>query len=213
MRAYPEQYHKLLSKKKQFSEKLKNKKSRDKFIQENKKRIVAAKREKELARQREHKKKVNKGLIKEVTGFNGQLELYDHKIIIKRKGTWAFIGHGLKGDKEILIKHISSIQFKKHDFATRGYIQFAFIGGTESKRGIFDATHDENSIMFDRNQEKDFYEIKEMIESKILESQGLIQNKPKDSNLNELEKLAELMDKGIITEEEFQAKKKQILGI
>jgi len=33
------------------------------------------------------------------------------------------------------------------------------------------------------------------------------------SNLDELEKLAGLKDKGIITEEEFQLKKKQILGI
>jgi hypothetical protein len=33
------------------------------------------------------------------------------------------------------------------------------------------------------------------------------------SNLDELEKLATLKDKGIITEEEFQKKKKQILGL
>ena len=33
------------------------------------------------------------------------------------------------------------------------------------------------------------------------------------SSLSDLEKLAELRDKGIITEEEFQAKKKQILGL
>ena len=207
------EYHDKKREKKQEEEKL--------ISDIQKKRIDNAKREKELSRQREkelvlqreHKQKVDKGLIKEVKGFNGQLELYDHKIIIKRKGNWAFIGHGWKGDKEILIKHISSIQFKKNGFATRGYIQFAFIGGIENKRGIFDATHDENSIMFDLNQEKDFGKIKEMIESKILESQGIIQNKPKDSNLNELEKLAELRDKEIITEEEFQAKKKQILGL
>jgi predicted Zn-dependent peptidase len=31
--------------------------------------------------------------------------------------------------------------------------------------------------------------------------------------MDELEKLAELKDKGIITEEEFEAKKKQILGL
>lgn len=35
----------------------------------------------------------------------------------------------------------------------------------------------------------------------------------KPSNLEELEKLAELKSKGIITEEEFNKKKKQILGI
>lgn len=33
------------------------------------------------------------------------------------------------------------------------------------------------------------------------------------SSLNELEKLSELKDKGIITEEEFQSKKKQLLGL
>jgi len=35
----------------------------------------------------------------------------------------------------------------------------------------------------------------------------------KENNLKDLEKLAELKEKGIITEEEFQAKKKQILGL
>jgi len=33
------------------------------------------------------------------------------------------------------------------------------------------------------------------------------------SNLDELEKLATLRDKGIVTEEEFEAKKKQLLGL
>jgi voltage-gated potassium channel len=37
--------------------------------------------------------------------------------------------------------------------------------------------------------------------------------KNEPSNLNVLEKLAELRDKGVITEEEFNAKKKQILGL
>ncbi len=35
----------------------------------------------------------------------------------------------------------------------------------------------------------------------------------KVNNLEDLEKLAELKEKGIITEEEFQAKKEQILGL
>ena len=36
---------------------------------------------------------------------------------------------------------------------------------------------------------------------------------PADSYLDELERLAGLRDKGIISEEEFEAKKKQILGL
>ncbi len=34
-----------------------------------------------------------------------------------------------------------------------------------------------------------------------------------NTNISDLEKLAELKDKGIITEEEFKAKKKQLLGL
>ncbi|WP_414858413.1 SHOCT domain-containing protein [Phormidesmis priestleyi] len=34
-----------------------------------------------------------------------------------------------------------------------------------------------------------------------------------NSDLDQLEKLASLKEKGIISEEEFQAKKKQILGL
>lgn len=34
-----------------------------------------------------------------------------------------------------------------------------------------------------------------------------------DNNIAQLEKLAELRDKGILTEEEFSAKKKQLLGL
>lgn len=34
-----------------------------------------------------------------------------------------------------------------------------------------------------------------------------------DDQIVQLEKLAELRDKGVLTEEEFQAKKKQILGL
>lgn len=37
--------------------------------------------------------------------------------------------------------------------------------------------------------------------------------KPVDNGYNDLEKLKELYDKGVITEEEFTEKKKQVLGI
>ena len=47
----------------------------------------------------------------EVTGVNGQLQIDGNKIVIKRKGILAKMSQGLKGDKEILIKHLSSIQF------------------------------------------------------------------------------------------------------
>lgn len=149
-------------------------------------------------------------VLMEAKGVNGQLELLENKIRIKRKGVLAFMTQGLKGDKEILIKQISSIQFKKAGMLTNGYIQFAFIGGQEAKGTFFQATKDENTIMFKTGQQVSFEKIKEAIEKKIA---SMEKGETKSSNLDELEKLAELKDKGIITEEEFTAKKKKLLGI
>lgn len=149
-------------------------------------------------------------ILKEAKGVNGQLELLEEKIRIKRQGVMSFLTQGLKGDKEILIKQISSIQFKKATAFTNGYIQFAFLGGVETKGGLFDAVDDENTIMFNKGQQTSFEEIKSMIESRISEIENQTTTK---QSINDLEKLAELKEKGIITAEEFNAKKKQILGL
>lgn len=154
--------------------------------------------------------KVMGGVLKEAKGMNGQLELLEEKIRIKRQGFMSLLTQGLKGDKEILIKQISSIQFKKVASFTSGYIQFAFLGGGETKGGLFDAVDDENTIMFNKRQQTSFEEIKSMIESRISEIEN---QKITNESINDLEKLAELKEKGIITEEEFSAKKKQILGL
>lgn len=149
-------------------------------------------------------------IIKRAEGTNGQLVLLDNKIRIERKGSTAFWTQGLKGDKEIFIRNISSIQLKKCGTFTAGFIQFSFIGGTESKKGLFAAVEDENTVMFNNNTQDDFIKIKQLIEDKMSE---LSDSSHPRSNLDELEKLAELKEKGIITEEEFSAKKKQILGL
>jgi hypothetical protein len=116
----------------------------------------------------------------------------------------------LRGNKDILIKEISSIQFKKVSWTINGYIQFTFRGGQENKGGFWDANKDENTITFVKRQEPAFIKIKEAIEEKM---SSIEKGETKTSDLDQLEKLAELKEKGIITEEEFNAKKKQILGL
>lgn len=68
-------------------------------------------------------------VVIEAHGHGGDLELTETTLRIKRKGVLGFLTQGLKGDKEILISHISSIQFKKAGILINGYIQFAFVGG------------------------------------------------------------------------------------
>ena len=85
-----------------------------------------------------------------VEGLNGEIDLLEDRIKIRRKGGIAFLTQGLKGDKDILISQISSIQFKNAGALTNGYIQLAFLGGTESKGALFSAVKDENTVMFKR---------------------------------------------------------------
>jgi len=89
----------------------------------------------------------------ELNGVNGQLELYDDRIIIKRAGALAKLTQGFfKGEKSIYLNQISGIQVKLGSFFTNGYIQIVLMGSQESKQGILDATHDENTVMFNQKE-------------------------------------------------------------
>jgi hypothetical protein len=149
---------------------------------------------------------------KEFRGYNGTLITTDTGVIIKRGVKGFLLGGGmLRGDKTIPYNSIVAVQLKKAGMVA-GYIQLTLKGGSEAKSGLFQSTTDENSINFQAwgNNNNLFIEAKEIIEKNILKANNI---KQENNDLNELEKLAELKEKGIINKEEFNAKKKQILGL
>ena len=144
-----------------------------------------------------------------VKGANGQIELTDTVLRISRKGALAFFTQGMKGDKEILIGQISSVQFKNATVWTRGYIQVAFLGGQEAKGGLRQAVSDENTVLFNEADQKDFEKLRDEIMARIaLRMQG----GASVSTSSELEKIAELRDRGVLTEKEFTAQKRKLLA-
>lgn len=91
---------------------------------------------------------INK-LYASLEGAGGQLELYGNRVVIKRQGALAKMNYGFfKGDKEILLSHISGIQLKMGTSFTNGYIQFTLSGGNENTQGLYAATKDENTVVF-----------------------------------------------------------------
>jgi hypothetical protein len=115
-------------------------------------------------------------------------------------------GGMLRGDKTIPYSRIVAVQLKRAGL-TAGYIQLTLMGGSEAKAGLFQSTRDENSINFFKSQNEKFEEAKRLIEERI----GL--EKHKHSGIDDLEKLANLRERGIITDDEFAQKKKQLLGL
>ena len=145
---------------------------------------------------------------KEFKGYNGTLILMDSGVIIKRGLKGFLLGGGMiRGDKTIPYSSIVAVQLKKAGL-TAGYLQLTLKGGSEAKGGLFQSATDENSINFYGGKNKLFEEARGLIEKRMGEGPHKT-----SSNLDELEKLAGLKEKGIITQEEFEAKKRSLLGI
>lgn len=149
--------------------------------------------------------------IYSLKGVGGQLDLYETKVVIHRKGALATVSHGLTGDKEIFIRNITGIQLKLGGAMFNGYIQFTIPGGNESKRGIGAATQDENTVMFHKSENEIAQTIKDKIEQMQVEA-----NKPQASQtsspVDELRKLKSLLDDRIISQDDFDKKKAELLA-
>jgi len=98
-------------------------------------------------------------------GVNGTLVVMPDRIIIRRKrALLPLLGQGLRGCKEIAIDQVSGTQLKDATAFINGYIQLSLLGGTQAKRGGFEAAQDEDSIMFTNKQQPGFEKAKELVD-------------------------------------------------
>lgn len=133
-------------------------------------------------------------------------------ITISQKGMMNVINRGLTGEKTFLFKNMSGLQYKAPGLTT-GYLQLILIGSSEVKGGVTGAVKDENTILFTKKENGLILELKEFIEWKIANLNAGVNHSQSNSNLDEIRKLKSLLDDGIITKEEFDIKKRQLLGI
>lgn len=141
------------------------------------------------------------------------IEVDSNCVKITQKGVKNMLNKGLSGTKTYPFSSLTSIQFKEPGFTT-GYLQFVLMGSVENKHGVSGAIKDENTILFTKKELPLILELKEYIEFKI--NNKVISNNIVSSTLTEVDeilKYKKLLDQGILTQEEFDAKKKQLLGL
>lgn len=141
----------------------------------------------------------------------GTVEVLDNVLIIRRKGITGFLTQGLKGEKRIPFSSITSVQFKEPGITT-GYIQFGIMGGMESRGGVFDATTDENTVLFLAKALKEFRQLRDIVDSRIGRP-AQATPAPAASSVSfseELTRLADLRDRGVLTEDEFAEEKARL---
>jgi hypothetical protein len=139
-----------------------------------------------------------KGLGKVTLIFDGDT------VIIKHKG---FARH-LVGEKTILIENIVEINFNLSSRFSPGYIRFATAASQAMVAPIEDDSG--NAVFFDYNVQENFIAIKEAID----EARKNIK-KPSSGQVlgvaDELKKLLELKELGVLSEKEFEKQKKKLL--
>lgn len=155
-------------------------------------------------------------------GINGTMIAYEDRIEIERKGltTYAFFS-GAKGNKTFFYSDLTSIGYKKPGI-NGGYFQFITPGSNPSAPK-FDLVYgptretqqDENVVLLswlsDSEKAEQFYQL---IFEKISEAKDShVPVTSTQSGADEIKKYNDLYKQGIITEDEFIAAKKKILGL
>lgn len=143
------------------------------------------------------------------------ITINDGKLTISRPGILSKFSHGFSGEKTILIENISAVQLKKAGFS-RGYIQFIMPGAIEKRSGITNGAIDENIVYFEsKKYNEDAETIKLYIENYNLykNNNSTTTNQQVAKNrYDELRQLNDLLNDGIISQEEFNKEKEKILN-
>ncbi len=135
------------------------------------------------------------------------LKVYEDRIVISHSGVLNFFAKGINGDKTIYYNDLTAVQFKKAG-RIAGHIQFSLLGGRESVGGVFAAFLDENTVTINSKENDTAEKMVACIQEKIKETRSTAV-----SSADEIMKLKKLMDMGVITQEEFDTKKKQLLEL
>ena len=134
-----------------------------------------------------------------ISGVNGTLELHDDRIILRRG---KLLGNF---EKTTYLQDVIEVRLKKPGLS-RGFLSIAT---AMDSKGVNINSVEANAIALKSNQWDEAVEFKRLIEEAVAN----VKDSGGGSIAGEIAKFKALLDAGALTEEEFSAKKKQLLGI
>lgn len=130
----------------------------------------------------------------------------------RNAGNLLIMDKFFNGEKKYYYSDLTNVQFREPGKVTDGYLEFEYPGSRSGKNS--EAYSSENSISYGKQHAPLMKEIYTFIDGRIRECKnGQNQQAIQVSTTDELKKYKELLDMGAITQEEFDAKKKQLLGL
>lgn len=149
----------------------------------------------------------------ELNGNVATLSVFeDHCVITGKKTLLGLIaGRAFSGSKEFYYCDLTTVQYKKATILMNGFIQFEYPGANNGTRNF----NSENTfvIMKGLTDIEEFEKAYQYIKDRIAYYKQQRNNPTAAlSPADELKKFKELLDSGIISQEEFDVKKKELLG-
>jgi hypothetical protein len=143
-------------------------------------------------------------------GRNGQITVSDDWLTIERKGLGR-LGHS-KGDRRIPLGSITAVQMRPAGSFANGFVKFTLPGSPELRGGLNAANSDENAVIFTKKHQAEFDAVRARIEDYIGQKNTPQTVGSEPDIPDQIRKLGELRDVGLLSEAEFESKKAELLG-
>jgi hypothetical protein len=164
----------------------------------------------------------------EATGTNGRATFDGVVVTLHRTGRLASMLLGT-GTRTIPVRSMTGVKLKPAGLGTgRGFITFLVPGGAETPsdfgRQLVDAARDENSLVFNRRQQKAFEQLQRDVQAAVDSAadptpphghpalKGAAGLAAVDNPLKSLRQLGQLLQAGVISQDEFDRAKARLLG-
>lgn len=139
------------------------------------------------------------------TGYDGELELLSDGTVRIQKGK-------KDAGRTIKLADVVSVTLKKPGLAMAGCLHIQVLGA-KTYSAVANTTHyanDMNAICFRKSSYDDAVSFKDALDKAIASGTG---DRQQAGGADDLRQLKQLLDEGIITQEDFDRKKAQILGL
>lgn len=149
----------------------------------------------------------------EATGVNGQISFDGSTVTITHKGFAGWMTQRGSGVKSIPVKSIAAVQLKPATSLVNGFVSFTIPGEVSKSSGRghkSNAIDDENAVILRKAHMAAMQPVVEAIQAAINAPAGAAPAAP--DLADQIRKLSELRDQGILSAEEFETKKADLLA-
>jgi len=149
--------------------------------------------------------------MSEFKGSNGHIAFDGQTVKITRKGLGGFVS-GNRGEKTIPLASVTGVEFKAGGL-TVGYLQVSQSGHSPKtgRNKTETLLQDENTVTFYSKQNDAARAVADEINAALLAKHSGASTQAAPDVADQIRKLSELRDQGILSEDEFTAKKAELL--